>query len=58
MAKPKRTNKENMELLRNVFTLLDEFGNDANIKSYEITQEERDQFGYIVRLVNGLNQWL
>ena len=58
MAQPKRTNAENLEILDRVFQLIDEYGNDAILKDYEITQEERDKFGLIVRIVNGMNNWL
>lgn len=58
MNGPEHTNAENLETLRRILADLIQYGNDANWKAYEITQEERDTFGEIVRQVNGLNMWL
>ena len=58
MNGPEHTNAENLETLRRILADLIQYGNDANCKAYEITQEERDTFGEIVRQVNGLNMWL
>lgn len=58
MSGPEHTNAENLETLRRILADLIQYGNDANFTAYEITQEERDTFGEIVRQVNGLNMWL
>lgn len=58
MNGPKHTPAENLEKLRQILADLIQYGEDANFTAYEITQEERDTFGEIVRQVNGLNMWL
>lgn len=58
MSGPKHSPAENLETLRRILEQLIQYGEDANFTAYEITQEERDTFGEIVRIVNGLNMWL
>lgn len=58
MRTPKHTPAENLEKLRQILADLIQYGEDADLTAYEITQEERDTFGAIVRQVNGLNMWL
>lgn len=54
----KKTNAQNLEMLQQILADLVRYANDAVLMSYQITEEERNTFGEIVRQVNGMNMWL